>query len=91
VWHASLAHHGRRPVADDADYLTRCERALQGVGDPLLGEWLHRGARAWHLRRRLSAVEVAASGLVMRDVRGTPEVEARLAPVRHLLPPGFHE
>lgn len=44
-----------------------------------------------HGRRRLSLQEVAASGLVIRDVRGTPEELQLLEPVRHMLPAGYAE
>ena len=69
----------------------RAERALRGVGDSLLGEWVEYGVRAVHLRRRLSPAEQAKSGLSMRDVRGTVEAVDRLAAVRAWLPPGYVE
>jgi hypothetical protein len=71
--------------------LARARRALQGVGDSDIGEWMEMGRVAMHLRRRLSAVEQAESGLVMSDIRGTPEAERRLAVVRDRLPPGYVE
>lgn len=71
--------------------LERARRALHGVGDAALGEWVENTPRATHLRRRLSAIEVAGSGCVMRDVRDTAEADALLAPVRHLLPAGYVE
>jgi hypothetical protein len=45
------------------------ERALDGVGDPALGEWREVGERAVHLRRRLSDKEARQVGPVV-DVRG---------------------
>jgi hypothetical protein len=57
----------------------------------MLGEWIERGERAWHLRRRLSTAEVAVSGCVLRDIRGTPEADLLLAPLRHRLPAGYTE
>lgn len=69
----------------------RVYRALSGVGDDLAGEWLERSDRAVHLRRRLSAREAAQFGLVMRDIRGTPEAEVRLAPLRGILGAGYTE
>jgi hypothetical protein len=78
-------------LAPGAEHLARAERALQGVGDADAGQWVEVGVAAMHLRRRLSAAEVSASGLVVRDVRGTPEAELRLALVRHLLPAGYTE
>jgi hypothetical protein len=57
------------------------QSALRGVGDAALGEWENIVGRGFpasvHLRRRLSAKEVAASGLFMRDVRGTAEATNR--------------
>jgi len=56
------------------------ERALQGVGDPALGEWREDGNRGVvHIRRRLSAEERASAGnLGVRDIRGSNEERARL-------------
>jgi hypothetical protein len=53
------------------------ERALEGVGDPSLGEWRERGGRAVHLRRRLTDEERGELGV--RDIRGTPEEAERMA------------
>jgi hypothetical protein len=94
VWHASVAHHGRTASSREliaASAEGHARRALRGVGDPLLGEWAEVGQRAVHVRRRLSDAEVAATGLAMRDVRGTPEHDLRLAPLLHLLPIGYRE
>lgn len=93
VWHASIAYHGpaRGLNGIAGARLDRAMRHLRGVGDPTLGEWVEHTPRATHLRRRLSAAEVAASGCVMRDVRGTPEADLLLAPYRHRLPAGYHE
>lgn len=44
-----------------------------------------------HYRRRLSALEVLHTGLVIRDVRGTPEYDRLLEPVRQWLPAGYSE
>lgn len=90
MWHASIAHHGRRGI-DSYDQLTRAVRAVQGVGDTTLGEWMEMPGHILHLRRRLSAAEVAETGMVLRDVRGTPEADRLLDPVRHRLPPGYTE
>jgi hypothetical protein len=66
------------------------ERAIRGVGDPM-HEWRERGITAVHLRRRLSVVEQGATGLVMRDIRGTAEAAARLEVVARWLPDGYTE
>lgn len=66
VWHASVMSEGW------TDTRGLAYRALEGVGDAALGEWTEDGP-AFHLRRRLSVAEVIASGLVMRDFRGTVE------------------
>ena len=63
-------------------------KALEGIGDATLGEYHEWSGRAYHLRRRLSVDEAALIGPVV-DVRGTPEAELRLRPVRHLLPAGW--
>lgn len=65
-----------------------CMGALDGVGDPTLGEWVEVGNTAMHLRRRLSALEQLAVGPVI-DVRGTAEGNARVERARRFLPPGF--
>lgn len=69
----------------------RAMRALHGVGDHDLGQWLERPRAVLHIRRRLSLAEVLATGMVMRDVRGTPDYDRLLQPVRHLLPAGYEE
>lgn len=91
VWHVSIAYHGRltpRPFNDEEE---RCHRALSGVGNADRGQWREVGERATHLRRRLSLFEATTWGVVVRDIRGTEEAEARLAPLRHLLPVGYEE
>lgn len=93
MWHASIAHHGRRPIEPGTEHIERALRALRGVGDRDLGQWVEIGVRAMHVRRRLSMAEVAASGLEMRDIRGTREADDRLDVVRAfgVLPPGYTE
>lgn len=54
----------------------RAARELDGLGDPLLGEWHEWSGSAYHLRRRLSAAEQASVGPV-RDIRGTADAVAR--------------
>jgi hypothetical protein len=90
VWHASIAHHGRRAIPLGGEHLARAERALHNIGDPM-HEWRRVGISAAHLRRRLSLDEQAATGLVMRDIRGTAEAASRLDAVRRWLPDGYVE
>jgi hypothetical protein len=66
-------------------------KALDGVGDPALGEWWEVGRTAGHLRRRLSDAEAEEGAFIVTDLRGTPEASARLEPVRRWLPPGWEE
>ncbi len=63
--------------------------ALRGVGAPEAGEWVETGHVAVHVRRRLTDEE--RGGLVVIDVRGTPEGARRLATVARYLPEGYHE
>ena len=82
VWHASIA------VARGAPWKYARKlalRALAGVGDPLFGEWEHRGAVAFHVRRRLSLSEAAIVGPV-QDLRATPAGWARFDAIRWELP-----
>lgn len=87
MWHASVATTGMIPFVSAMGTLAR--RALDGVGDPSLGEWSEWTGRAYHLRRRLSAAEAEQVGEVV-DIRGTHEADLRLMPVAHLLPPGWN-
>ncbi len=86
MWHASIAPQG--VVLAEATLRRFAFAALAGVGDSKLGEYEEFSGRAFHLRRRLSLAEQALVGDVV-DVRGTPEAERRLRPVRHLLPAGW--
>lgn len=55
--------------------------ALDGVGDPELGEWRERGRNSTvHVRRRLADAERRlVGGLDVTDVRGTREERRRIA------------
>lgn len=86
MWHASIAPKGI--VLAEATLHRYALAALAGVGNAQLGEYEEYSGRAFHLRRRLSLAERALVGEVV-DVRGTPEAERRLRPVRHLLPSGW--
>jgi hypothetical protein len=82
VWHASAAPFATAPVRS---HLRDCAReALEGVGDESLGEWEEWTGFAFHVRRRLTAVEQGSLEVV--DVRGTAEAARRLAVVRRFLP-----
>jgi hypothetical protein len=62
--------------------------ALNGVGDPSLGEWTEDAPIAFHLRRRLTAREMAFGGIAeVVDIRGTAEATRRIQRVRPFLPP----
>lgn len=64
-------------------------RALEGVGNPLAGEWEEWTGKAFHLRRRLRGTEQQAIGEAC-DLRGTGEAEARFQASLWFLPPaGF--
>lgn len=72
MWHASVMSRG----ALGWEQRLALE-ALKGVGDASLGEWREHH-KAFHIRRRLSDAEIAASGLAMRDLRNTVEGKMRL-------------
>jgi len=61
-------------------------KALHGVGDPSLGEWHEWTGVAYHVRRRLSEVEMPMVGPVL-DIRGTPEAMERLKAIADELSP----
>ena len=61
------------------------ERALDGVGDRALGEWIEATDLAFHLRRRLTVDEAWQTGPVV-DVRGTPDGQRRCERMRRLVP-----
>lgn len=74
MWHASVAYHGRS-APDDSTRLGYALRMLRGVGDCKLGQWYESRPKAYHLRRRLSAVE--AEGWELRDIRHSAEAIER--------------
>ena len=73
VWHASVAGSIFPAVLE-----REAVRQLAGLGDAAAGEWREMGNRAFHVRRRLAAREVAVTGPVV-DIRGTPEARQRAA------------
>jgi hypothetical protein len=75
-------------IGHESELLGVCMGALDGVGDPKLGEWVEVGETAMHLRRRLNPIEQASVGPVV-DVRGTPEGQRRMDRARRFLPRGF--
>lgn len=75
VWHSSAAS---TRLALSKESLKRAAlKALEGVGDPKLGEWKEWTGYAFHVRRRLSADEQRQVGPVV-DVRGTLEGQHRV-------------
>lgn len=89
MWHASVAGYSPQECRTQAIF------ALDGVGDPHAGQWeengFAQGGTAYHVRRRLTKKEAAQVGPVV-DIRSdAAEVARRLAPVKHLLPPDYHE
>jgi len=64
--------------------------ALNGVGDPSVGEWEEMGEKAYHIRRRLTALEERRVGPVV-DVRGTSEARRRLGVCSRWLPSNWDE
>lgn len=89
MWHASAAPLlGHLPIRDLC--ASWAHRALGGVGDSTI-EWHDWSGRAYHLRRRLTAVEAERVGPVV-DVRDDElEVERRLRPYRSILGPDYRE
>ena len=82
VWHCSVSPKWRAEVAASV---------IRNVGQ---GEvFLEDGGVAIHMRRHITDSELAQIGGpgAIRDVRGTPEEEERLAPVRAYLPKDWTE
>ncbi len=78
VWHASAR------AANESVGWALAGRALEGVGDPSLGEWREAGSPGSgvvHIRRRLTDAERRASrgALRVRDIRGSEEERRRLS------------
>lgn len=69
-----------------AELTKLAKKALRGVGEPLRGQWIERGERAMHVRRRLSRAEQMHVGDV-RDLRQTEEGWTRLRAVVDVIPP----
>jgi len=92
VWHASAAHHqafavGLSPLwlTSEAKLWAVAESALDGVGDPALGEWRERLPYSVHIKRRLTPEEWGARPWGT-DYRKTEEGERRLAEIIARLP-----
>lgn len=89
VWHASAAAAPGIPLRPEV-LRAAALLAIKGVGDARVGEWEEYTGYAFHIRRRLNAVEQRAVGEVI-DIRGTPEADRRLAVVKRWLPEGHAE
>lgn len=74
VWHASIK---TKVLTPEHELRRMARKVLDGVGDRRLGEWEERHG-AFHLRRRLSAIEAQMVGPVI-DIRGTDEARRRAA------------
>lgn len=85
MWHASAAGRSGAGSASEAVLLMIALDALDEVGDAMLGEWHEWNGYAYHIRRRLSAVEQLSVGPAI-DVRGTPEGARRTARMQRFLP-----
>jgi len=59
---------------------------LNGFGDTVLGEWIEDRPKAFHLRRRLNAMEEKRVGEAI-DCRATEEAQARYDKIKSFLPP----
>lgn len=90
VWHVSIGWHYDGPVWKTIEEIARLE--LRGVGDPVAGEWMERGKRAFHLRRRLTSREIREGGIgTVLDVRRTADGAVRIARMRPFLVPAMNE
>ena len=78
VWHASVHAQGTNPVLVES-LLDRAERALNGVGAAMLGQWIETSSdgRTLHLKRRLSPEEWGDKPWGF-DLRHTEEGQARI-------------
>ena len=78
MWHASV-------MMKYGDRMHAAMRALEGVGDPALGEWVETHS-AVHIKRRLSMQEQITSGLQMIDMRGTEQGKERIMKIAQVVP-----
>lgn len=86
MWHASTAS----PFLTVWELKLCALDALEAVGDQSK-QWEEWTGKAYHIRRRLTPEEQEYVGPVV-DIRADrDEVDRRLAPVRHILPPGWAE
>ena len=91
MWHASVAIPGMAMLYS-VNLRTMAFEILNGVGDAKAGQWIEDRAKAFHLRRRLTAEEQERVGEAV-DIRGTPEeiqrfqylLEALPAQLRHVV------
>lgn len=84
VWHASAAALPGKGGRNARDLRAVAYKHLAGVGDRA-HEWCEWTGRAYHVRRRLAAAELAVVGGAV-DCRGTGEGKRRLEAFRAELP-----
>lgn len=88
MWHASISPRFPLVVNRERRLFEIATEELEHVGDAALGEWREVGEIAVHLRRRLTAVEMAIGAIDdVVDVRGTDEFTRRIQAMRPFLPP----
>lgn len=85
MWHASAATIAGSGLGWEA-LRALAFAALEGVGNPKLGQWEEQGQRAHHVRRRLSEREQKPIGEAV-DCRGTDEGLRRFARACKWMPP----
>lgn len=85
MWHASAASIGRIRQQSEETLKQAAYRALDGVGDAHLGEWLEWSGYAYHIRRRLTPLDAVHIGEA-KDIRGTAEAERRRQVMLPFLP-----
>lgn len=88
MWHASVHRQGKGPAHTPA-LLSAALRALRGVGDRTLDNWIERSidSRTVHVKLRVLDSELVDE---LVDIRGTSEAARRIELIRSLNPPHVH-